>query len=645
MAPRSCCSFLPDNMFKLQWLTSLLGRDVGTPRSPPSPPDTSSSATMSPVYPDRPIRPMPRRSLRARLSPEVAETIDYPPVPTSSNSTLFHQSYADDTSQRNGAAIKNALREIDQAMYASHGEIDDEDRQGYKFKASELESEEEDDINLMRQFEQYTQRPGIMASVSRASANGMARNAEAFSHSVASSNDSIDGYDSFENTNNKKKRKIPTSGPLGNQNPPFSSSLSQDLANMGLSNGEGFDIQDSSGIVQGHHYDTGSSTVLATQPGNGISGSGRGRFGRPGRREISGRGPLTSSINSSNAWQTGRFAGPRRDYSSMNSLGSKSTYETERKSRPFNDKQAVSDHPTDRGIISQAIAEAASLPHVPSNGQENMSLLEQQSMKKPSPANTQFTFTCEPEASKGVFWPGNSVGGGTNPHQTGSSKHGPLGSIPQSSLGNTRKDFNTQGTQTSPSMVNQPGQNGTNPQAATQAPQKPRRSAAQRYAITARNRRADQQYNNSQHPPKREDIWICEFCEYESIFGRPPEALIRQYEIKDRKERKRQAEKRRLLEKAKMKGRKGKKGTKNNAKGNSTLAQQQQSVQPPNEPESVPNSSTQIEDSFYDDLEAEANAAVVTHAEPPNHIPQPSVQPPGNVGAKVAHGTGIGRPG
>lgn len=66
-----------------------------------------------------------------------------------------------------------------------------------------------------------------------------------------------------------------------------------------------------------------------------------------------------------------------------------------------------------------------------------------------------------------------------------------------------------------------------------------------------------------------EDVWICEFCEYESIFGRPPEALIRQYEIKDRRERKRLAEKKRLLEKAKMKGRKNKKATKNAAK-NST---------------------------------------------------------------------------
>jgi hypothetical protein len=76
------------------------------------------------------------------------------------------------------------------------------------------------------------------------------------------------------------------------------------------------------------------------------------------------------------------------------------------------------------------------------------------------------------------------------------------------------------------------------------------------------------EYQNYQNPPKREDIWICEFCEYEAIFGKPPFALIWDYEKKDQAERKRLAERRRLLEKAKMKGRKGKKGSKKNANHN-----------------------------------------------------------------------------
>jgi len=75
------------------------------------------------------------------------------------------------------------------------------------------------------------------------------------------------------------------------------------------------------------------------------------------------------------------------------------------------------------------------------------------------------------------------------------------------------------------------------------------------------------------HPPAPEDYYLCEFCEYELIFGHPPEALIRQYEIKDRRRRREEAERRRLLEKAKMKSRKGKKATNNKmAAKNTTMA-------------------------------------------------------------------------
>lgn len=73
---------------------------------------------------------------------------------------------------------------------------------------------------------------------------------------------------------------------------------------------------------------------------------------------------------------------------------------------------------------------------------------------------------------------------------------------------------------------------------------------------------------------------MCEFCEYESIFGEPPRALIRQYEIKDAKERRRQAEKKRLLEKAKSKGRKARKGTKA-SKANAAAAAAANTSAPP----------------------------------------------------------------
>jgi hypothetical protein len=132
---------------------------------------------------------------------------------------------------------------------------------------------------------------------------------------------------------------------------------------------------------------------------------------------------------------------------------------------------------------------------------------------------------------------------------------------------------------------------GTAHQQALQQPKKSRpRRAGKEYALAARQRRLQQEYNNYHHPPSREEIWICEFCEYESIFGSPPEALMKQYEIKDRRERRRLEEKRRLLEKAKLKGRKGKKGKggKNaTAAANSTSAAQQAPTaqqQPPVDP-------------------------------------------------------------
>jgi hypothetical protein len=143
-------------------------------------------------------------------------------------------------------------------------------------------------------------------------------------------------------------------------------------------------------------------------------------------------------------------------------------------------------------------------------------------------------------------------------------------------------------------------QNG--PQSAP--PKRTRRSAAKEYQIAARQRRQKQEYQNMTHPPNPEDIWICEFCEYESIFGTPPEALIKQYEIKDRRLRKQEAERKRLLEKAKMKGRKGKKGSKGAAKTSAQDRQaHQQSSQQSIPLEQNPSQGTQSEDYPEDEYE------------------------------------------
>lgn len=193
-------------------------------------------------------------------------------------------------------------------------------------------------------------------------------------------------------------------------------------------------------------------------------------------------------------------------------------------------------------------------------GQENAGLLGQGS--RSPPANTKFTFTYETEAAKGVSFPEQSLY---------SASYGQRGNqVPTAASGNGRI---YPGREASRSADLEP-HDGAYPRADDSHPvghsnnpgPKPRRRRADLYALSARQRRLQQEYTNLHQPPAPEDIWICEFCEYESIFGVPPMALIRQYEIKDRKERKRLAEKRRLLEKAKMKSRKGKKQTKQAAK-------------------------------------------------------------------------------
>lgn len=215
----------------------------------------------------------------------------------------------------------------------------------------------------------------------------------------------------------------------------------------------------------------------------------------------------------------------------------------------------------DQGIISAAIANATALLSTPpGKGQENVGVLDQQ--LKQAHTNSQFTFTCETDA-KGVTFPEQSL------YSPGYSQRSNPVPAAQSAA---KQKISTQGTQTSPNApapgsqqagASQPSTG--NPNAQGKKPRR-RRRRGEVYELTAKHRRLQQEYDNLQHPPAPEDIWICEFCEYESIFGEAPHALIRQYEIKDRKEQRRLEEKRRLLEKAKLKGRKGKKQNKNAAK-------------------------------------------------------------------------------
>jgi len=101
------------------------------------------------------------------------------------------------------------------------------------------------------------------------------------------------------------------------------------------------------------------------------------------------------------------------------------------------------------------------------------------------------------------------------------------------------------------------------------SPRPRRRRPSREYAAAARRRRLAQEFDNYQHKPNKDSMWICDFCVYEDIWGKPPIALIRSYEVRDAQERKKAEERRRLLEKAKMKKNKGKgKNKKSNNQNN-----------------------------------------------------------------------------
>ena len=179
--------------------------------------------------------------------------------------------------------------------------------------------------------------------------------------------------------------------------------------------------------------------------------------------------------------------------------------------------------------------------------------------EKANTPKSQFTFTCETDTSSKIVWPLQGTGSYNTPP-------------PKKNYYPIRQHADpahvSHGTQTTPSLRGPANPGPSSPPSAQHPPlhangqlppPKPRRRRpSKEFALAARQRRLAQEFTNYQTRPTKDSMWICEFCEYEDIWGYPPGALIRQYEIKDRAERQKAEERRRLLEKAKMKKNKGK---------------------------------------------------------------------------------------
>lgn len=230
----------------------------------------SAPDTPSPVYPDRLIRPLPKRTLRSRLPSDAAESMSYPPAPPATQ--LFYGACADNGANDPKVYVQQT---VDAEAHDLNGELDNHTYEN----GVEFESGDEDGPVVVRRS------AGFRGSLSPSTSTAAQGYPSSVDGSQMKSSAGPDGYDAFENTNNKKKRKIPTPGNLGNHN----SALSPEFASMGLASSTpppSATVNDAN--IVGTYYGSGHP---ASPVGNGISGSGRGRLGRGGR-SVSGR-PLS----------------------------------------------------------------------------------------------------------------------------------------------------------------------------------------------------------------------------------------------------------------------------------------------------------------------------------------------------------------
>lgn len=260
----------------VHWLTfCVFYRFIGY--SPESPRDMSPDS--SSPYPERPIRPLPKRRLRERLSPDVADSIEYPPTPKSTTPLFYHPYDIRD------GVILDRIQPVAQPVERERVEF--VEQRNYVSRKNGVEEDSDDDEAVYRN-----------RIYSRHSADTTGRSYRYVQkletrHSnpqpPASTTSSADGYDSFENTNNKKKRKIPTPGDMILNGVH----LAGDVTGIGISG-----IED---LVE-------EVSVGYNSNGVGISGPGRGRYGRI----RNGRSPLRTLSDASSNWGNSRSTKQRQ---------------------------------------------------------------------------------------------------------------------------------------------------------------------------------------------------------------------------------------------------------------------------------------------------------------------------------------------
>ncbi len=242
-------------------------------------------------FPHRPIRPLPRRRLRERLSPDVADSIQYPPAPASNTPILLYHPYGaqDDEPEKNLPII----REREPPSFSG----------GRAPRPCGMESEDDGGDGGAAKMAGSWPSPTALDRLARPQKPGFPGARHAVSQAPPSTASSTDGYDSLENNNNKKKRKIPAAGDVSLNGGHALNDLGSGAAPLASPAAANDPQSEASSAASPTFY--AANSFLAGSPG--ISGPGRGRFGRV----KNGRSPLQALSDAASYWAVGRNGKPR----------------------------------------------------------------------------------------------------------------------------------------------------------------------------------------------------------------------------------------------------------------------------------------------------------------------------------------------
>lgn len=250
---------------------------------------TMSPDTVSSLFPDRPIRPLPKRRLRERLSPEVADSIKYPPSLHQGPAPLIHYPPYTVRDDRSSPRAASGTPGTSQRFEPTRSYTPRRTGTGYR-PGEEIEIPSRSSLVTRAS-------PEILSRVSLQPTRSEHQPRPVFGPPPPpSATSSVDGYESFENTSNKKKRKIPSAADSALN---FGHGLvadvdAQSLDSPGLSADE---------LIDERYYHNTPGYYVASSLGSsaqGMSGSGRGRLGRV----RNGRSPLRALPDGNNAWPT-----------------------------------------------------------------------------------------------------------------------------------------------------------------------------------------------------------------------------------------------------------------------------------------------------------------------------------------------------